>query len=138
MLFHKRREQKLQAEDHAELRQKLGEVTDADGVISVDGFRALVDFVGDRQIDPGMAKDVRIALAQGGVFLPSEQTALILKKDETSLLDTPVNLLKEVADRELRGRSQGFSVPIGGIELERCAVTWLRLGTTGLSPTRGS
>lgn len=118
MLFHKHKEQKLQAELHArdlaELRQKLNEVTDADGVISVDGFREFVEFAGNREMDPDVAKDVRIGLAQGGVFLPSKQTTLILKKDESSLLDTPVNLLKEVADRELRGRSQGLSIPIGG------------------------
>ena len=95
------------------LREKLNVVTGADGVISVDGFHEFVDFVGDRQLGPDIAKDVRIGLAQGGVFLPSE-TSLILRKDETSLLDTPVSLLKEVADREMRGSSQGVSIPIGG------------------------
>jgi hypothetical protein len=118
MLFHKRKEQKLQAEQHArdqaDLRQKLSEVMDAGGVIGVDGFREFVDFAGAREIDPDIAKDVRIGLAAGGVFLPSKETTLILKKDETSLLDTPVNLLKEVSDREFRGGSQGVSIPIGG------------------------
>ena len=70
---------------------------------SVDGFREFVDFVGGREIDPDVAKGVRIGLAQGGLFLPSNETTLILKKDETSLLDTPVNLLKEVTDRQFRG-----------------------------------
>ncbi len=78
VLFRKHKEHKLEAERHvhdvAELRQKLSEVTDADGVISVDGFREFVDFVGDREIDPDVAKGVRIGLAEGGLFLPSNET----------------------------------------------------------------
>ena len=122
MLFHKHKEKKLEAERHAhdlaELQEKLMEVTDGEGVISPDGFRDFVEFVGAHGIDlasaPEISKEVRVGLAQGGAFLPSDGTALILKKDEVSLLDTPVSLLKEVADREFRGGSQGVSVPIGG------------------------
>jgi hypothetical protein len=118
VLFHKRKERKLEAEqharDHAQLRDKLAAITDANGVISVDGFRDFCDFADRREMDRDIAKDVRIGLAQGGVFLVPCETSLILKKNETALLDTPVSLLKEVADRELRGASQGVSIPIGG------------------------
>jgi hypothetical protein len=122
MLFRKHKERKLEAEQHAhdlaELREKLNEVTDADEVVSIDGFRTFVEFVTAHGIDlasaPEIGKDLRVRLAQGGVFLPSEKTTLILKKDETALLDTPVSLLKEVADREFRGGSRGLSIPIGG------------------------
>ena len=122
MLFRKRKEQKQlaaqQALDVPLLRRELDEVTDPEGVISIDGFRHFVEFVTAHGMDlassPGIAKEVRLRLAQGGVFLPSEHTTLILKKDETSLLDTPVSLLKEVADREYVGGSRGLSVPLGG------------------------
>lgn len=122
MIFHSRRERKHEAEQHAQdltqLRQELDEVTDPEGVVSVEGFRHFVEFVGDQGIDlasfPDVAKDVRLGLARGGVFLPSEATTLILKKDETSLIDTPVNLLKEVTDREYVGGSRGVSIPLGG------------------------
>ena len=118
MILHKHQEKKQHAHDLAELRPKLDEVTGPDGVVSVDGFREFVDFVGARGIDlgsvPEIAKEVRVRLAQGGVFLPSEHTTLILKKDETSLLDTPVSLLKEVTDREYVGGSRGVSIPLGG------------------------
>ena len=122
MLFHKHKEKRLEAERHAhdleELQGKVNEITDGEGVISPEGFREFCEFAGARGIDlasaPEIAKEVRVGLAQGGVFLPSEQTTLILKKDERLLLDTPVSLLKEVADREFRGGSQGVSIPIGG------------------------
>jgi hypothetical protein len=121
MFFHKHKEAKLQAERHqqelAELREKVAEITDSDGVISADGFKEFVEFVGAQHIDleaaPEITKEVRIGMAQGGIFMPSD-TTLILKKDETSLLDTPVSLLKEMADREFRGGSRGISVPVGG------------------------
>jgi hypothetical protein len=122
VLFRKRKEQKQlaaqQAIDLPLLRRELDEVTDPEGVISINGFRHFVEFVSAHGIDlassPGIAKEVRLRLAQGGVFMPSEHTTLILKKDETSLLDTPVRLLKEVADREYVGGSRGLSVPLGG------------------------
>jgi hypothetical protein len=120
--FHRHKEEKLEAERHehelVEAHDKLDEITNADGVISVDGFTEFWNFVGDRGIDvssaPEISKELRVGLAQGGVFLPSEGTTLILNKDEVSLLDTPVSLLKEVTDREFRGGSQGVSIPIGG------------------------
>jgi hypothetical protein len=122
--FHKHKEKEkelaLEAERHerelVEARDKLDEVTDADGVVSVEGFTEFWNSVGERGIHvaPEILKELRVRLAQGGVFVPSEDTTLILKKDETSLLDTPVTLLKEVADREFRGGSQGVSIPIGG------------------------
>jgi hypothetical protein len=129
MFFRKRKERKLEAEqrkleaeqraqDLTRLQQELDEVTDGEGVVSVEGFQHFFNFVGDQGIDlapfPDILKDVRLGLAQGGIFLPSEDATLILKKDETPLLDTPVNLLKEVTDREYVGGSQGVSIPLGG------------------------
>jgi hypothetical protein len=122
VLFHKRKERKLEAEQHAhdltQLRQELDEVTDAEGIVSIDGFRHFIEFVTAHRIDLAsfldIATEARLGLAQGGVFLPSEDTTLILKKDEDSLLDTPVSLLKEVTDREYVGGSRGVSIPLGG------------------------
>jgi hypothetical protein len=122
VLFHKHKERKLQgnrdARDVAQLQQELDQVTDSEGVVSIDGFQHFVEFVTAHRIDlasfPDVRTEVRLRLAQGGVFLPSEHTTLILKGDEASVLDTPVRLLKEVADREYVGGSRGFSIPLGG------------------------
>jgi hypothetical protein len=121
MLFHQHKEKKLEAERHAhdlaELHEKLSAVTDGEGVISSDGFQEFCECrragdrprfrAGDRNGASGRAGTRRGVPALGG-------TTLILHKDETSLLDTPVALLKEVRDREFRGGSQGVSIPIGG------------------------
>jgi hypothetical protein len=55
-----------------------------------------------------------LALAQGGRFIASDKTSLLLHEDESAALySCPAYLLKEVIDRELRGSSQGISVPLG-------------------------
>jgi hypothetical protein len=119
-LFQKRKQAKLLAEQKqhavAELRQLVQGLPDADGVISPDGFRQFIEFVTAHHVDlnvvPDIAREVRLGLAQGGFFLETD-TTLLLKKDETPVLEVPATLLKEVADREFRGGSQGVSIPLG-------------------------
>jgi hypothetical protein len=64
-----------------------------EGDLPLDGFREVVEFVSSRGIDldsmPDIAKEVRLGLAHGGVFLETA-TTLLLKKDEAALLETPV------------------------------------------------
>jgi hypothetical protein len=48
----------------------------------------------------------------GGQFIQAK-TTLLLKQDETPVLDANVNLLKEVTDRRYQGSSQGLSIPLG-------------------------
>jgi hypothetical protein len=55
-----------------------------------------------------------LALSQGGRFIaPEHGTSLLLQDGEHALYDCHAYLLKEVTDRELRGASQGVSVPLG-------------------------
>jgi len=86
-------------------------------VISADGLREFIEFADSHNLDldsvPDLRREVRLGLAQGGLFLET-QTNLLLKKDETPLLDASVELLKEVTDREFRGGSRGVSIPLGG------------------------
>jgi len=112
-MFQKRK-QRRQA--MTELRALAAKLPDAEGVISPDGFRDFIEFVTTNNIDLTDASDirqqVRLGLAQGGYFLETK-TTLLLKKDEAVLLETPVDLLKEVTDREFRGGPQGVSIPLG-------------------------
>lgn len=48
---------------------------------------------------PDEWRGVRLGLAQAGYYIETE-TSLLLKRGECALLDAPVHLLKEVADRE--------------------------------------
>lgn len=120
-MFHKHKARKLEAQHRQEaitkLRGMAASLPDADGVVSVDGFRDFFEVVADNHIAlrdfPDIRNPVLLGLAQGGYFLRSD-TALILKKDEAALWDEPAALLKEVTDREFRGASQGVSIPIGG------------------------
>jgi hypothetical protein len=120
-MFQKHKEAKLRVEQQreaiAELSQIAARLPSEDGVISADGFREFIQFAMDHGIDldavPDSLRAVRLGLAQGGMFFEAE-TTLLLKKDETPLLDAGVNLLKEVADRQFRGGSQGVSIPLGG------------------------
>ena len=128
-MFQKHKEKKLreqQQHEHeqhqheaiAALRQLVAGLPNSEGVISTDGLREFVEFATAHDIDlntvPDLRRDVRLGLAQGGLFMETE-TSLLLKKDETPVLDVGVNLLKEVADRRFEGGSQGVSIPIGSI-----------------------
>ena len=119
-LFQKRKQQKLLAQQHAqvaaELQPLVDRITDDEGVISPESFREFMQYVSDHEIStdlvPEVVRAVGIGLAQGGCFLAGE-TTLLLKKDEHALLDADAQLLKEVADRQFVGGSQGLSVPLG-------------------------
>ena len=119
-MFQKHKEQKLheqqQHEAIAELRQLVARLPNSDGVISTDGFREFIEFLTAHGIDLNTVSDVRrevrLGLAQGGLFLETD-TSLMLKTDETPVLDVGVNLLKEIADRRYQGGSQGVSIPLG-------------------------
>lgn len=119
-MFQKHKDKKLheqqQREVIAELGQLVARLPDSDGVISPAGFRQFIEFVTAHSIDldtlPELRREVRLGLAQGGLFFETE-TSLLLKNDETPVLDAGVNLLKEVADRRYQGGSQGVSIPLG-------------------------
>ena len=119
-MFERRKAAKLQAAQDrqavVELRELAERLPDSDGVVSPSGVQEFVEFAGSHNIDlntvPDLRTSVRLGLAQGGCFLETE-TTLLLKKDETPLLEAPVQLLKEVTDREFRGGSRGVSVPLG-------------------------
>jgi hypothetical protein len=137
-LFRKRREAKLQAErrrqDVAELRDLATRLPDGDGAISPDGFREFVEFATNHHIGldtvPDLREAVRVGFAQGGYFLETE-TSLLLKDDETPLLDAPVELLKEVAEREFHAGSAGLSIPLGGGMRYRLGATRGQMVTIG-------
>jgi hypothetical protein len=119
-MFEKRKAKKAQEQQQleaaTELRQLVAGLPDGGGVISPAGFKQFVEFAGAHHIDlntvPDLRRDVYLGLAQGGLFLETE-TTLFLKADEVAVLDAPVTLLKEVAERQYKGSSQGISVPLG-------------------------
>jgi hypothetical protein len=98
-------------------RQRVAQLPDADGVISIEAFHEFLQSLMDQGLDgasmPDVIAELRLGLAQGGCFIMSE-TTLLLKKDEHCLLEVPAALLNEVTDKEFRGGSQGVSIPIGG------------------------
>jgi hypothetical protein len=120
-MFTKRKAAKLEAAENRqaieEARAQAARLPDSDGVISVEAFQEFVQFVGDHHVDfdsiPEVRTALRLGLAQGGRFFQTD-TTLLLRNNETSLLELQVDLLKEVTDREFRGGSRGVSVPIGG------------------------
>ena len=61
---------------------------------------------------PEIRDPVLLGLALGGNFVAVE-TTLVLKSRESAVWEEQVELLKEVVDREYRGRSRGVSVPVG-------------------------
>jgi hypothetical protein len=119
-VFEKHKQRKLRDEQLreyvAQLRQLVARLPDGSGLITADGFKEFINFVSQHDIDlnavPDVRREVRLGLAQGGLFLET-QTSLMLRKDEVPVLDVGVNLLKEVTDRQFRGGSQGVSIPIG-------------------------
>ena len=100
----------------AELRQLTERLPDPEGVVSPEGLQQFAEFAISHNIDlnsvPDLRRTVVLGLAQGGYFLDTD-TTLLLKKDESPLLEVSANLLKEVRDREFRGGSRGVSIPLG-------------------------
>jgi hypothetical protein len=119
-MFEKRKAAKAAAaesrEAAAQMRLRVEELPDSEGVISLGAFQELVQYGIDHDVDfssiPDVLTELRLGLAQGGYFLDGAAT-LLLKKDETSLLEVEAQLLREVKDREFRGGSRGVSVPLG-------------------------
>lgn len=119
-MFGKRKASKLRADEarHAteEAHTTAAGLPDSEGHVSLDGFQRFFQFVLDHDVDlrdiPDEWRGVRLGLAQAGYYIETE-TSLLLKRGECALLDAPVHLLKEVADREFRGGSRGVSVPLG-------------------------
>jgi hypothetical protein len=76
-MFQKHKEKKLREqqlrESVAELRELVAGLPDDDGAISTDGLKEFMEFVTERRIDldtvPDLRRDVRLGLAQGGLFL---------------------------------------------------------------------
>jgi hypothetical protein len=112
---------RAEAESQAAVREprSLFEgLLDQDGVLPVEGIGKLFMFMGEhRESRPAILRELwvpmQLALAQGGRFIAEDNTSLLLHEGEKALYDAPAYLLKEVTDRELRGASQGISVPLG-------------------------
>jgi hypothetical protein len=89
---------------------------EGDGTITPQQFDELCDFADSDGIaiaeDPETELEIRLGLAQGGVFLDVSADVL-LREGEFAGLDVPVSLLEEVADRQYVGGSRGVSVPLG-------------------------
>ncbi len=99
-----------------QLRSMAASMPDANGVISLGGYQRFARVASNNNIAlrdfPDIRDPVLLGLALGGHFVAGE-TTLMLKGGESGLWDEPVELLKEVTDREFRGRSSGVSIPIG-------------------------
>ena len=102
-----------------EARSFFDGLLDADGALTPEGLGQLLLYAGEHsEVRSAILRDLWVpmllALAQGGRFIAEEKTSLLLDEDESAALyDCPAYLLKEVVDRELRGSSQGISVPLG-------------------------
>ena len=100
----------------AQLRQMADSLPDGSGTVSLNDFRRFLQIVAGNNIAlrefPEIRDPVLVGLAAGGHFIRRD-TTLLVKPGEAALWDEPAELLKEVTDREWRGRSSGVSVPIG-------------------------
>jgi hypothetical protein len=101
-----------------EARSFFDGLLDGDGALTPEGVGKLFMYTGEHSdVQSAILSDLyvpmRLALAQGGRFIAADDTSLLLHEDEKALYDSPAYLLKEVIDRELRGASQGISVPLG-------------------------
>jgi hypothetical protein len=124
-MFGKRRRKAAEAEQAGrelalrEARSVFEGLLDADGALTPEGMAQLFLHINENSdTRDAVLRDLwapmLLALAQGGRFIAEEKTSLMLHEDESSALyDCPAYLLKEVADREFRGGSQGISVPLG-------------------------
>jgi len=129
-MFERRKAAKLEAARSAqvveELRRRVAQLPDADGVISISAFQECFQSMIDQHVDvsgvPDVLRALRLGLAQGGCFMQMD-TTLLLKTDEAAVFEAQADLLKEVTDREFRGGSRGVSVPVGhGVRVRAGAV----------------
>jgi hypothetical protein len=130
-MFEKRKAAKLEAEKDREaviaaaeeqrrviesIRERAAQLPDENGIIAPRAFQEFVAFVDAKNVRfgtiPDVLTDVMVGLARGGAFV-QQNTTLLLKTDETALLEVAVELLNEVTDRQFQGGSQGVSVPLG-------------------------
>jgi hypothetical protein len=123
MFWRRRKAHKAEAAEQEavvhEAHSLLESLLDGDGVLAPEGVGKLFMYMGQHnEFQSAILSDLWVpmclALAQGGRFLaPENTTSLLLQENEHALYDCPGYLLKEVTDRELRGVSQGVSVPLG-------------------------
>jgi hypothetical protein len=119
MTLRRRKEEKLAGNRAVnELGHLVEALHDENGAISVDGLHEFADFIESHNLSldqveaANLLKPMMIGLAQGGNFI-ERKTSLILKQGEEPLFESPATLLKEVVQREIRGGSQGVSIPLG-------------------------
>jgi hypothetical protein len=105
-----------EAEGIRRLRQMVPTLLGSSGVLSPSDFQRFVQVVTHYEIPlrahPDIRDPVLLGLAQGGHFL-DRATSLVLRQGESAVWDERATLLREVTDREWRGRSRGVSVPLG-------------------------
>ena len=102
-----------------EARSYFDGLLDESGVLSLEKLGELFTYVTEQkdfrsEIWGEVLVPMYLALAQGGQFIRADNTSLLLQDDEKALYDCPAYLLKETMEREMRGASQGISVPLGG------------------------
>jgi hypothetical protein len=123
-VFEKRKAAKAKALQDTELKEFVQTLVGSDGSLSEDKQAQFGRYLGDHgytdeqgvvrtsQLPEEVANTITLGMAMAGRFARCE-TSLLLKRDETAYCEVAANLLKEVTDRELRGRSQGVSIPLG-------------------------
>lgn len=123
-LFAKRKAREAKERKDDELRAFVLTLIDQDGVMSGDDESKFLGYLRDHDYaDPSgvvdsnylpedVADEARLALAKGGRF-PRCEATLLLKAGETAYTEVTATLLKEVADKEMQGASQGISIPLG-------------------------
>jgi hypothetical protein len=99
------------------LRAFIETLIGPDGSMSLTG-NDLDDYFAEHDIQPpDVAPDIvntlTLAMANGGTLV-GRGTTLLLNQGEVAYVDESASLLKEVAQREFRGGSQGVSLPLGG------------------------
>lgn len=128
----RKRQAQFEAAQTADLRQFMESMVDSD--LTVDEInnnltRHLVEkgwarAIGGGQFEATVAVDaarvvsrlVRLAEVQRGEWEEAvHETSMILRPREEAYAEEDAVLLKEVAQREFRGGSQGLSIPIGAI-----------------------
>lgn len=92
-----------------------------DDVVTADEEGWLAEFAGRLGLDASselanhsdLFEEVVVARINGGRPPVLDSPGIILKPGETAYAEFSVALMKEVAQREFRGGSSGFSIPIG-------------------------
>ena len=125
-MFNKRKAAKEhateQAAKQAAVRQVLETLVAEDGSISdenterFESYCSEQGFLGGSDVSLELPIDVvrtfELARAYAGHFIEMD-TTMLLKPGEVCYAEVGAGLLKEVAEREFRGGSQGISVPLG-------------------------